>query len=82
MLREMKEKCLLLPVIFVVKVGILFLHCLPLGLLKDYFLPFSRCSFRSCVDVFPSLSFEGLDSWKDIVWIWIYHGILWFLHLW
>ena len=40
MRRGIKEK-LLLPVIFIVKVGVLFLWLL-LGLLKDYFLAFSR----------------------------------------
>ena len=82
MLREIKEKQLLLPVIFVVKVGILFLWLSYFrfveGLLSCFFL---RCSFHLCVGVFPLLSFEGLDSWKDIVCICFYHGILWFLHL-
>jgi hypothetical protein len=44
-LREIKEKQLLLSVIFVVKAGILFCGCLPFGLLKDYFLAFSWVSF-------------------------------------
>jgi hypothetical protein len=35
MLREFKEKKLLCPVIFVVKVGFCSCGCLPLGLLKD-----------------------------------------------
>ena len=42
MLREMKEKKLFLPVIFVVKVGILFLRLSSFRFLKDYFLAFSR----------------------------------------
>jgi hypothetical protein len=41
-LRVIKRKSLLLPVIFVVRVGILFMWLSSLGLLKDYFLAFSR----------------------------------------
>ena len=41
-LRNIKEKSLLLPVIFVVRVGILFMWLSSLGLLKNYFLAFSR----------------------------------------
>jgi hypothetical protein len=41
-LRDIKEKSLLLPVTFVVRVGILFMWLSSLGLLKDYFLAFSR----------------------------------------
>ena len=41
-LRNIKEKSLLLPVIFVVRIGILFMWLSSLGLLKDYFLAFSR----------------------------------------
>jgi hypothetical protein len=41
MLRDIKEKQLLLHDIFVVRGGIMFDYLL-LGLLKDYFLPFSR----------------------------------------
>jgi hypothetical protein len=41
-LRDIKENELLFPVIFVVRVGILFCGYLLLGLLKDYFLAFSR----------------------------------------
>ena len=40
--RDIKEKLVLLPVIFVVRVGILFMWVSSLGLLKDYFLAFSR----------------------------------------
>ena len=40
-LRDIKEKSLLLPVIFVVRVGILFMWLSTLGLLKGYFLAFS-----------------------------------------
>jgi hypothetical protein len=40
-LRNIKEKSLLLPVIVVVRVGILFMWLSSLGLLKDYFLAFS-----------------------------------------
>jgi hypothetical protein len=39
-LRDIKEKSLLLPVIFVVRVGILFMWLSSLDLLKDYFLGF------------------------------------------
>ena len=41
LLRDIKEKSLLLPVTFV-RVGILFMCLSSLGLLKDYFLAFSR----------------------------------------
>jgi hypothetical protein len=51
-LGDIKEK-LLLPVIFVVRVGILFMWLSSLGLLKDYFLDFSRCSFPSLCWSFP-----------------------------
>jgi hypothetical protein len=57
---------LLLPVIFVVRAGILFSGYVLLGVFKDYFLFLGR-SFSPCVGVFPLLSFEGLDLWKDIV---------------
>ena len=30
-------------------------------------LIFLGCSFLPCVRIFPLLSFEGLDLWKDIV---------------
>jgi hypothetical protein len=42
MLRDIKEKLLLLPVIFVVRGVILLVWLSSLGLLKDYFLNFSR----------------------------------------
>jgi hypothetical protein len=41
-LRYIKEKSLFLPVIFVFRVGILFMWPSSLGLLIDYFLAFSR----------------------------------------
>jgi hypothetical protein len=41
-LRDIKEKSLLLSVIFVVRVGILFMWLSSLGFLKDYFLAFFR----------------------------------------
>ena len=41
-LRDKEEKALFLPVFIVVKVEILFLWLFFLGLLKDYFLAFSR----------------------------------------
>jgi hypothetical protein len=41
-LRDIKEKSLLFPVIFVVRVGILFMWLSSLGLWKDHFLDFSR----------------------------------------
>ena len=67
-LRDIKEKSLLLPVIFVARVGILFMWLSSLGLLNDYFLGFFlKVSFPLCVEVFPLLSFEGLDLWKDIL---------------
>ena len=45
-------------------------------------LLFFVCLFCLFVCFFLLLSFEGLDSWKDNVWIWFCRGILWFLHLW
>ena len=41
-LRDSKEKSLLFPVIFVPRVGILFMWLFSLGLLKDYFFAFSQ----------------------------------------
>jgi hypothetical protein len=41
-LRDIKETSLLLPVIFVARVGILFMWLSSLGLLKEYFLVFSQ----------------------------------------
>jgi hypothetical protein len=40
-LRDNEDKSLFLPVIFVARVGILFMWLSSLGLLKDYFLAFS-----------------------------------------
>ena len=45
-LRDIKEKSLLLPVIFVARFGILFMW-LSLGFSKDYFLAFSHALFLS-----------------------------------
>ena len=67
MLREIKEKELLLPVIFSLKLGFCAWGSLLLGLLKVYFLALSMVSFHPCVGVFPLLSFEGLDLCKDIL---------------
>ena len=67
-LRDIKEKLLLLPVIFVSKVGILFLYLSSFsfakGLLSCFFL---GCSFPPCVSVFHLLYFVGLDLWKYIM---------------
>jgi hypothetical protein len=41
-LRKIKGKSLLLPVIFIFRVGILFMWLFSLGLLKDYFFAFSQ----------------------------------------
>jgi hypothetical protein len=46
-LRYIKEKSLLLPDIFVARVGILFMWLFSLGLLQDYFLAFSQASYSS-----------------------------------
>jgi hypothetical protein len=67
MLREIKEKELLLSFIFLLKLGFCSCGCLLLGLLKDYFLAFLWYSFCPYVGVFPLLSFEGLDSREYIV---------------
>ena len=48
-----KEKLLLLPDLFVVRVGILSMWLSFLGLLKDYFLAFSRAQFPSLCWSFP-----------------------------
>jgi hypothetical protein len=66
-LRDIKEKLLLRPIIFVVRVGILFMWPSSLVLLKDYFLLFFKLTFPLCVGFFPLLSIEGLDLWKDTV---------------
>jgi hypothetical protein len=42
MLKDIKENSLLLPVIFVVRVGILFMQLSSLELLKDYILALSQ----------------------------------------
>ena len=59
---------------FVVKVSILFLWLSSFRfverLLSCFFL---ERSFPPCVGVFPLLSFEGLDSWKDTVCV---HSVL------
>ena len=66
-LRDIKEKSVLFPVIFVVRPGILFLHLSSFrfveALLSCFF---GGLSFPPCVGVFPSLYFVFLDSWKDI----------------
>ena len=69
-LRGIKEKYLLLPIIVVVRVGILFLQLLSSFRFVEgffFFLLFLGCSVCPCVGVFPLLSFEWLDLWKDIV---------------
>jgi hypothetical protein len=60
-LRGIKEKYLLLPVIFVVRFGILFLPLSSLGLLNGYFLNLLGHNFPPFVGVSPLLSFEGPD---------------------
>ena len=54
LLRDIKEKWLLLPVIFVVRGRNMFLWLSSLGLLKDYFLDFLESSFPLCW-CFPSI---------------------------
>ena len=67
-LRDIKEKPLLLPVIFVVRVGILFMLLSSFRFVERLLSCFSLgCSFPPCVGAFPLLALEGLDSWKDIV---------------
>jgi hypothetical protein len=51
------------------------------GLLKDYFLRFSRCTFPPCVRVFHLIFFERVDLWKDFGEICFCHGMSWFIHL-
>ena len=59
---------MLLPVIFVVRGGIMFVWLSSFGfverLLSCFFL---GCSSPPCVGVFHLLSFEGLGLWKDVV---------------
>ena len=67
-LSDIKEKLLLLPVIFVVRVGILFMWLSSFWFVERLL---SYCflgnSFSPCVGIF-SFSFSvGLDSWKEIV---------------
>jgi hypothetical protein len=66
-LRDIKKKSLLLPVIFVLRVGILFLWLSSFRFVEGLFLLFLRHNFPPCVGVFPLLFFEGQDLWKDIV---------------
>jgi hypothetical protein len=83
MLRDMKEDLCLLPVIFVVRGGILFIWLYSFGFVKKIILLlFLWSSFPPCVGVFHLLSCELVDLWKDIVLIWFCHVIPWFLHLW
>jgi hypothetical protein len=67
MLRDIKEM-LLLPVIFVVRGGIMFVWLSSFGfverLLSCFFLGYS---FPPCIGVFHLLTSVGLDLWKDIV---------------
>ena len=63
-LRDIKEKSLLLPVIFVVRVGILLMWLSSFRFVER--LLFLGCSFTPCVGVFHLLSFVELDLWKDI----------------
>ena len=63
LLRDIKEKWLLLPVIFVVRGRIMFVWVY----WKITFLLFLGHSFPSCVGVFHLLSFVELDLWKDTV---------------
>ena len=56
---------MLLPVILVVKGGILFLWLSSFRFLSDYLLVFLGNGSRPCIGFFLLLSFEGLDSWKD-----------------
>ena len=58
-LRDIKEKSLLLPVIFVARVRILFMCLSSFGLLNGTFLLFLELSFSLCVEVFPLLSLKG-----------------------
>ena len=65
MLRDIKEKWLLLSVIlllFYVCEAIFFWVCW-----RITFLVFLGCSFPPCVGVFHLLSFVELNFWKDIV---------------
>jgi hypothetical protein len=39
---------------------------------KITFLIFLGCSFPFGVGVFHLFSFEGLDLWKDIVWVFVF----------
>ena len=66
-LTDNNEKSLLLPIILVVRIEILFTWLSSLGLLKDYFLAFSRTLFPSLCLSFLFIILERLDLWKDIV---------------
>ena len=65
---DIKGKWLLLPIIFVVRSGIMFewLSCFGFveWLISCFFL---GCSFPPCVSVFNLLFFIGLDAWKDSI---------------
>jgi hypothetical protein len=64
-IKRYEGKVILLFLLF--KLAFCSCGCLPLGLLKDYFLAFSRTLFLSLYFFFLLLSFEGLDSWIDNV---------------
>jgi hypothetical protein len=66
-LRIIMEKKLFFPVVFVVRIEILFLWLSSLGLLKDYFLTFSRFGFPSLCWSFPFIILSRAGLWKDIV---------------
>ena len=66
-LRDIEEKYLLLPVFFVVRVGVLFLWLSSFRFIEELLmLLFLGCNICPCVGVFPLLTFEGLDLWKGI----------------
>jgi hypothetical protein len=66
-LRDIKEKLLLLPIIFVVRVGILFMWLSSFRCVERLLSCFSRAYYTSLCWSFPLLSSEGLDLLKDIV---------------
>jgi hypothetical protein len=74
-LRNSKEKLLLLPGFLFLRVAILFMWLYSFSFVErlPFFSLFLEGSFPPCVGVFPLLSFEGLDLWKDIVYIWFCH---------
>ena len=67
MLKDIKEKCLLFPVIFVASSEIIFVWLFLRVCCKITFLLFLGCSFSPRVGIFHLVPFVDLDLWNDTV---------------